>query len=296
MRHGLRSLLSVLTLGAILSSSSWLAAQDGLPGGFPIPCGLDCFPKAFEAAKACKEGGGDFIECSKVFAEALTTCREEAGCETPERPPICGEDCLKAARAAAAACREAGGDVTACFLELKDQLKSCLEAAGCELPEPPDGLPRCGVGCLKDAFGAARECIKGGGSFRDCVGAFRDALEACRAAEDCSGGDEPPADDEVDGEVLALALEDVFTRGDANGDLEIDISDPITVLRFLFQGTASAPCVDAADASDDGVLNITDPILLLSVLFQAAAPLPAPYPEPGLDPTDDAHVCGVTGS
>ena len=131
-----RRLLFIFALSFVLVGSSRVLAQGG---GLPAPCGLECFPKAFEAAKACREGGGDFMSCTKVFADTLAACRTEAGCETPERPPICGEDCFTAARAAAKACHEAGGDLLACLTEVKTQLKTCLEAAGCDLPAPPDG-------------------------------------------------------------------------------------------------------------------------------------------------------------
>jgi hypothetical protein len=83
-----------------------------------------------------------------------------------------------------------------------------------------------------------------------------------------------------------------FTRGDANGDQEHDLSDAIHQLAALFQGGPEGPCRDAADANDDGVLDISDPIRLLNYLFQDSEPLRAPFPEPGLDPTPDLLGCG----
>jgi hypothetical protein len=76
-----------------------------------------------------------------------------------------------------------------------------------------------------------------------------------------------------------------FLRGDVNGDREIDISDPVSLLFFLFTGgTAPKPRV-AADADGSGKLEITDAVYLLMYLFQGGSPPPPPFPEPGLLPT-----------
>ena len=81
-----------------------------------------------------------------------------------------------------------------------------------------------------------------------------------------------------------------FVRGDSNADGYIDIADPILILGYLFSGT-SVPCADAADVNDDGVIDIADPIRILGFLFAGSGPPPAPFPEPGPDPTEDALGC-----
>jgi hypothetical protein len=252
---------------------------------------VECFQIAFDAATACRKEGGGLLECAEAFAAALSACREAAGCETPDRPPLCGEDCLTAARTAARACREAGGDIAACFAELKTQLKTCLEAAGCEIPPPPDRPPHCGAGCLRESLTAARDCLKDGGDFRTCAGTFRAAFEACREAAGCADGDDPPPED--DAEVLPLLLEQSFLRGDANSDGTVDISDPIAVLGFLFVGSEPPACMDSADSNDDGAVDIADPVMTLFTLFKESVPLPEPYPNDGFDPTDDSFGCGL---
>ncbi len=78
-----------------------------------------------------------------------------------------------------------------------------------------------------------------------------------------------------------------FIRGDANDDTEIDISDPLRILGFLFIGLDSPPCLTAADADDDGALQINDAVILLGFLFQGGPAPAAPFPEAGLDPTPD---------
>src|SRR4030095_2288298 len=76
-----------------------------------------------------------------------------------------------------------------------------------------------------------------------------------------------------------------FIRGDANGDRSVDISDPITVLGYLFSGSQSPPCPDAADSDDDGIINITDAIVILDQLFRGHSGIAQPFPEAGADTT-----------
>jgi hypothetical protein len=72
-----------------------------------------------------------------------------------------------------------------------------------------------------------------------------------------------------------------FVRGDANGDKLVDISDPITILNYLFSG-GTVSCNAAADADGSGKVDITDGVSLLSFLFiQGDAP-PPPYPACGI--------------
>lgn len=69
-----------------------------------------------------------------------------------------------------------------------------------------------------------------------------------------------------------------FRRGDSNADGEVNISDGIHVLDFLFLGGKAPPCTEASDADDDGVLNISDGIFVLGFLFLGGPAPPAPGP------------------
>ena len=104
----------------------------------------------------------------------------------------------------------------------------------------------------------------------------------------------------VDGQesepVLFTILEEqgdaTFIRGDANGDDSVNISDALTVLNFLFGGGAVViDCDDAMDANDSGGVDISDGVRILNFLFQAGDGLPAPYPDAGVDPTEDEIGC-----
>lgn len=87
--------------------------------------------------------------------------------------------------------------------------------------------------------------------------------------------------------VLATA----FLRGDASGDGSTNVTDAVVLLEHLFRGGNSPGCRDAADMDDDGRLAITDAIFLLQHLFLGGAPPPEPYPECGLDATNDVLDC-----
>ncbi len=78
-----------------------------------------------------------------------------------------------------------------------------------------------------------------------------------------------------------------FVRGDFNSDGTVNVADGIGILNYLFQGTVDPECFDGADSDDSGRVDITDAILLLNFLFVGTAPPSVPYPNDGLDPTED---------
>jgi len=73
-------------------------------------------------------------------------------------------------------------------------------------------------------------------------------------------------------------------------DGEVNISDPVGVLEFLFLDAMTIPCEDAADSDDSGALAITDPVYVLSHLFLGGPALPGPF-DCGVDPTLDSLGC-----
>jgi hypothetical protein len=92
--------------------------------------------------------------------------------------------------------------------------------------------------------------------------------------------------------VILTPIQKPFIRCDANHDKVIDISDPVSVLRFLFTTRGTYPCLDALDADDSGLINLTDAVFILLYLFQGGSVPPQPFPQPGLDGTeDDPYFC-----
>ncbi|MBN1443953.1 MAG: hypothetical protein JXA90_14680, partial [Planctomycetes bacterium] len=83
-----------------------------------------------------------------------------------------------------------------------------------------------------------------------------------------------------------------FTRGDANSDGGLDISDGVITLIWLFLGSAPPPCLDAADADDSGVVELADAVFTFQYLFLGGAAPPAPGPAScGADPSPDEIDC-----
>ena len=83
-----------------------------------------------------------------------------------------------------------------------------------------------------------------------------------------------------------------FRRGDANGDMKLDLSDAVALLNSLFLGAMPPGCQDAADTNDDGKLDLSDAISTLNFLF-----LGGPAPAGGAcssDTTEDNLYCCET--
>jgi hypothetical protein len=85
---------------------------------------------------------------------------------------------------------------------------------------------------------------------------------------------------------------DPFVRGDVDQSSRLDVSDAVSVLRFLFAGERNlVTCDDAADADDSGALDTSDAVFLLSALFRGGPAPAAPFPACGEDGTEDALDC-----
>ena len=50
-------------------------------------------------------------------------------------------------------------------------------------------------------------------------------------------------------------------------------------------------CLKTADADDDGLLSVTDAVRILGFLFRGDDPLPGPFRECGIDPSEDELSC-----
>ncbi|MEM7264156.1 MAG: IPT/TIG domain-containing protein, partial [Planctomycetota bacterium] len=83
-----------------------------------------------------------------------------------------------------------------------------------------------------------------------------------------------------------------FLRGDANLDEDVDLSDAVRILIYLFGG-GEAQCLDAADSDDSGDVDLTDAIFVLNYLFQGGLEPSAPFPALGVDPTPDEIGCDI---
>ena len=90
---------------------------------------------------------------------------------------------------------------------------------------------------------------------------------------------------------LSTSLRADFVRGDVDLSMRLDVSDAVKILNMLFNGSVDIVCLDAADANDSGELDVSDPVYIIFHLFLGGpAPRP-PYPDEGLDPTQDGLGC-----
>jgi RHS repeat-associated protein len=84
----------------------------------------------------------------------------------------------------------------------------------------------------------------------------------------------------------------IFRRGDTNGDGRVDLSDGIATLNYLFLGSFSPGCLDAADCDDSGTVVLTDAVFTFGFLFLGGPPPPPPgHLGCGPDPTPDGLSC-----
>ncbi|MBI4602769.1 MAG: laminin G domain-containing protein [Planctomycetes bacterium] len=85
----------------------------------------------------------------------------------------------------------------------------------------------------------------------------------------------------------------VFHRGDADNNAELQLTDAIRVLGFLFLGGAPPTCMDAGDADGNNQLQLTDAIRILGYLFLGGVAPESPGPPPNdCGPDNDATTLG----
>ena len=65
-------------------------------------------------------------------------------------------------------------------------------------------------------------------------------------------------------------------RGDADCNREVNLSDAVGTLRYLFRGGGELCCEVAADANDDDTVDIADAMATLNWLFLGSVELPSP--------------------
>jgi len=75
-----------------------------------------------------------------------------------------------------------------------------------------------------------------------------------------------------------------FLRADANNDNQVNMSDGVFLLDWLFRSGRIPGCFDAADANASSDVNIADAVWVFQTLFSGGPPPPPPFPECGSVP------------
>jgi hypothetical protein len=83
----------------------------------------------------------------------------------------------------------------------------------------------------------------------------------------------------------------IFRRSDANADGDVNLSDVIYVLMYLYGGGAKPSCMKSADMDDSGALDLSDPMRLLNHFVRGGLPPPPPFETCGRDETPDGLDC-----
>ncbi len=81
-----------------------------------------------------------------------------------------------------------------------------------------------------------------------------------------------------------------FIRGDIAADGSLDIADPVGLLRALFGGE-DLPCPRSGDLDGNEEIDISDAVALISYLFLAGPPPPPPYPGCGVEESPGGLGC-----
>lgn len=82
----------------------------------------------------------------------------------------------------------------------------------------------------------------------------------------------------------------VFSRGDCNSDAVVDLSDPISLLEWLFLGDARPECLAACDVNAEGVIDLSDAIHVLGYLFLGSPAPPPPFGTCGRGNASDTNL------
>ncbi|MBI4585657.1 MAG: hypothetical protein HY717_16725 [Planctomycetes bacterium] len=71
---------------------------------------------------------------------------------------------------------------------------------------------------------------------------------------------------------------ELFHRGDPNNDGDMDVSDAIFLLRFLYLDSIEPACLESADVNNDGLIELQDSINILNFVFKGNVQFADPGP------------------
>ncbi|OUU25240.1 MAG: hypothetical protein CBC13_02350 [Planctomycetia bacterium TMED53] len=80
-----------------------------------------------------------------------------------------------------------------------------------------------------------------------------------------------------------LGPQNTFVRGDVDRNGQVQLADAIQALSVLYIGEETS-CMEALDVNDDQQLDLSDPVRILGYLFLNSIPPASPFPSAGADP------------
>ncbi len=87
----------------------------------------------------------------------------------------------------------------------------------------------------------------------------------------------------------------LVVRCDANLDGNLDLADSVRIVNELFREGSVSGCEKASDCNGDGQIDLSDVTYGVAYRFQGGPSPPAPFPECGLDVTEDDLTCEDSG-
>ena len=105
---------------------------------------------------------------------------------------------------------------------------------------------------------------------------------------------QPGRSESADSVTFTYESAEGFLRGDPDSSGDINLTDAVLVLNYLFAGGASPGCEAAGDSDRSGDIGLTDAIQILNYLFLGSDGFPAPFPECGQDPLGELLGCEAT--
>ena len=104
----------------------------------------------------------------------------------------------------------------------------------------------------------------------------------------------PGRSESIDSVIFTYENADGYIRGDVDSGGDINLTDAVQLLNFLFSGGTEPACAAAADTNRSGSIDMTDAIQILNFLFLGAENFPAPFPGCGQDPLGELLDCDTT--
>lgn len=74
----------------------------------------------------------------------------------------------------------------------------------------------------------------------------------------------------IEGQVVLI--NEAYLRGDANGDGNINVGDPVFIVGYVFRGGPAPDPLEAGDANCDAKINVGDAVYLVSYIFRGGPP------------------------